>query len=72
MSKLLTQAWEAALGAFIHAAEQGWVPDFVVRAGIVYLLSLRASDVSWGATPSSIACAPPRGARGVRDAALER
>lgn len=42
MSQLLVTAYEAAAAWFIKATEAGVMPDFILRAGIRYLLSLRA------------------------------
>lgn len=42
MSQLLVAAYEAAAAWFIKATEAGVMPDFILRAGIRYLLSLRA------------------------------
>eukprot|EP00955_Chlamydomonas_euryale_P018822 200775-Chlamydomonas_euryale.AAC.7 len=43
MAWVLKQAYERAVAGFLYATEHGYVPDLVLRAGIRYLLSLRAS-----------------------------
>jgi hypothetical protein len=42
MSELLKAAYESAVALFISTVEYGLVPDFVLRQGIRYLLSIRA------------------------------
>jgi hypothetical protein len=46
---VLSAAWNALIAGFIaNFIEKGLVPDFILRAGIRYLLSIRAAAVSWG------------------------
>jgi hypothetical protein len=47
MLQVLGKAYDAAVSACIWLAEEGYLPDFVVRTGIRYLLRLRASEVRW-------------------------
>jgi hypothetical protein len=39
----ISAVYELLVGSLISATEQGYVPDFILRRGIRYLLSLRAS-----------------------------
>lgn len=46
---MLGALYEWALDRFISLIEYGYIPDFVVRTGIRYLLSIRANEVGHAA-----------------------